>query len=79
MTTKGIREELIGKSIEVEGKKIQGTIIDETKHTFTIETAQGNKKVTKKDNIFLISAKDGRMRINGHLLIARPEDRIKNW
>ncbi len=51
---------------------LKGTIIDETKNTFTI-TNHKDRKVMKEACIFNI---EGNI-VNGESLVARPEDRIK--
>ena len=77
---KELRQELIGKPIVVEGTKISGTIINETKNTITIETTQGQKRVNKNNHEFIITTAQGKMRVAGQIIMVRPEDRIKhNW
>ena len=76
-----LKMELIGVGIEVTDsrnkseKGIEGTIIDETKNIFTIETSKGIKKVTKENITILLKEKG--LKIRGDLLVGRPEDRIK--
>ena len=74
-----LRGEFIGKKADVEGTTITGTIIDETKHTFVIETTMGNKKLAKNGNTFIIHAPEGIVRVSGKDIASRPEERIKNW
>ena len=72
--------ELIGKKVEViKGVPlgIKGTIIDETKHLFVIQTEQGNKMVQKKQATFRIWEGGKAFDIDGRLLEERPEDRVK--
>jgi len=77
-----VRCEFIGKKAKVvnsknKNMKIEGTIIDETKNMFIIREGDKKKKVTKKGNTFEIIIKTNKVRINGDLLLARPEERIK--
>lgn len=73
------QQEFIGKKIEIKDSKnkeqqnIKGTIIDETKNTFTIQTE--NKKITilKKDKKFTINNE----KIDGNKITKRSEERIK--
>ena len=70
--------EFIGSQVEIpdprnKKKKIQGTIIDETKNTFKIKTATGTKKIIKNKNKFIINGQT----IRGDEILKRPEDRIK--
>ena len=72
-------KEFIGEQVQIlEAKnKIQkglkGVIVDETKNTFIIKTANGNKRVLKQDLEFLIAGK----KIQGKKITKRLEDRIK--
>lgn len=76
-----LKRELIGAEIEVLDAKnkanagIQGSIIDETKNTLLVETKNGIKRLLK-GNITIMLKKE-KIKINGSLLIGRPEDRIK--
>lgn len=77
-----LKGELIGLEAEItdsENKRnigIKGKIIDETQNTFTIK---GKKTwmVVKKQNIFLFKTKNKKIKINGKLIVKRPEERIK--
>ena len=72
--------ELIGKQVEVTAGPtmgITGIIVDETKHTITIKTKQGNKMVQKNKTTFNILADGHFIEIEGALLEQRPEDRIQ--
>lgn len=78
-----LRHEIIGLKAEVVQAthpeyKCNGSITDETRNTITIETKNG-KKILPKNCIFLkIKLPDGAVvKIDGKLLVARPEDRIK--
>lgn len=78
-TKKFIKGEFIGRRIKIREctdtslKGIEGTIVDETKNMFAIETKYGIKKVAKNIAIFDI---DGRI-IDGKKIAYRPEDRIR--
>lgn len=78
-----VKSELIGTTIKIVDSKNpsligkEGKIIGETKNSFKI--IQKNKiKVILKDQVILdIKFKNQIIRVNGKLLIGRPEDRIK--
>lgn len=77
------RQELIGLEAEVVNatnkqlKGIKGVIVDETKNTIVLEQG-GKTKVVLKEQIVLTIKSDGRLvRIDGKMLLGRPEDRIK--
>lgn len=81
-----LRHELIGLYAEVadsthEGYKFSGKIVDETKNTLVIETAGSadNTKTVPKNCVFLdLTLDDGSViRVDGRLLVGRPEERIK--
>lgn len=72
------RHELIGLDCEVVESTdkqqigISGEVLDETKSMLQI----GEKKVVKKDSVFLFTLPDGRkVRLEGRLITKRPEDR----
>ncbi len=76
------RHELIGLDVTiVEGsnKDIVGTrgrIIDESRNVLRIESRGREKVAAKHSNVFEFELPDGaQVRIDGDLLIARPEDR----
>ena len=74
-----LQQEYIGKKIKIIQTKnkqqlnIEGTIIDETKNTFTIKTKQKIIKIQKQDKIFTINEK----KIDGNKIQKRSEERIK--
>jgi ribonuclease P protein subunit POP4 len=79
-----IRYEFIGtegkivKSSHSDYVGIQGKVIDETKNTFTILHKGKAKTVTKNVAVFNFRFSDGTMvKIDGKLLVGRPEDRLK--
>jgi RNase P/RNase MRP subunit p29 len=65
---------LIGKHIEIDGSFLKGKVIDETKHTLTIQTQKGEKKVIKNNHSFIING----AKIPGEKLLGRIEERIKS-
>lgn len=58
---------------------IKGKVVDETMKTIKIETSAGEKIVPKKGTNFVFDLKENRVGVNGSDLLARPEDRTKNW
>lgn len=78
-----IKYEFIGLKVEVIRSSnkfmqgIYGTIIDETKNTFKIETEKGVKIVPKQNNTFLFYFNDYWIIIDGNLITDRPWERIK--
>ena len=78
-----IKEELIGLNAKIIDSKnpqninIEGRIVDETKNMIIIETKYGDKKLIKNQNTFEIGFDNGKEVIEGSLLVARPQDRIK--
>lgn len=78
-----LRHEFIGLKAEVveakhPGYLCSGTIINETRETITIKTKNKTKKLPKKSIKLRITLPQGEVvKIDGRLLISRPEDRIK--
>lgn len=77
------KAELIGLPLEIEDSEnkslmgLKGTIIDETKNTFTIRTDEGDKKIMK-DQVKVLVRKNSKIyRVDGRVLSKRPEERIK--
>lgn len=78
------RHELIGLNVEVvrcsdknmEGLK--GEVIDETQKTFKILTQNGEKTVPKavSDFLFRLEQQKKQVKVEGKLLVGRPEERI---
>ena len=57
---------------------MQGSVVDETKNMFAIESHGLVKKFPKKGNEFMFTLPDGnKVNIEGSKILARPEDRIK--
>lgn len=80
-----MRHELIGLPVEVVGashegfKGIKGKVVDETRNTIKIEDDDGHEKIIpKKMAIFHFTLPNGTIiEINGNIMVARPENRIK--
>ncbi|MEM5773330.1 MAG: ribonuclease P protein subunit [Candidatus Aenigmatarchaeota archaeon] len=80
-----VRHELIGLKVKISSstdptqKGLKGRIIDETYNTFKIESPDGKEKIIPKANsVFIFTLPSGeKVEVDGKLLVARPEDRIK--
>jgi ribonuclease P protein subunit POP4 len=78
-----LRHELIGLSARIvsashEGYKCAGEIVDETKDTIKIKTDAGVKTLPKDCITLEVALPQGEVvRIDGKLLVSRPEERIK--
>ena len=79
-----LRHELMGLDVEVlessnsSQKGLKGKVTNETRQTLTIDTDRGEKIIAKDQCIFLFTLPGGeRVRVDGSLLVARPEDRVK--
>ena len=79
-----VRHEFIGLEVLVEKcsnkslNGISGKVIDETRQTFLIRAENGEKQAIKDQCIFVFSLPSGKkVRVDGKILVARPEDRIK--
>lgn len=79
-----VRHELIGlevkiiKSTNSSQEGMRGRVVDETFKMLIIETNKGDKKIAKKDAVFVFKLPDGtRVKVDGKILLGRPEDRIK--
>jgi len=74
-----LAQEFVGKHIKIIGSScrsivdLQGTIIDETKNTFTLQTSKGRKKIIKYQVEIMVNGQE----INGRKIIKKPEERIK--
>jgi ribonuclease P protein subunit POP4 len=76
--------ELIGLEVKVVSSTnsqlagLKGTVIDESRNMLTIETYKGEKTLAKEDCTFSFHLPSGEwVKVQGSLLVARPEDRIK--
>ncbi|HDR53512.1 MAG TPA: ribonuclease P protein component 1 [archaeon] len=84
MTSRDIlADELIGLRASVAtctdpGKAgLRGKIVDETKNLLILETEKGEKRVPKAESVFVFDYKGKKVKVDGRLLVSRPEDRIK--
>jgi len=79
-----VMHELIGLEVRIlsctnsQLAGLKGTVIDETRNMLTIETPKGEKKLSKENCTFSFHLPSGEwVKVQGSLLLARPEDRIK--
>ncbi len=75
-----VRTEFIGLNVEVLSEPffgIDGKVVDETKNTFTIESAGTERMVPKPGNVFRFAYEGRTIDIRGSEIMHRPEDRIK--
>ncbi len=76
-----LASELIGKEVKITSSSCKGLvpakgkIIDETANTFVIEYNGQRKVIPKATTVFEISGK----KVDGKLLVGRPEDRTKKF
>lgn len=57
---------------------LSGKVVDESRNILTIETRKGVKNLPKQDCTFSFRIPSGEwVRVDGKLLLARPEDRPK--
>ena len=78
------RHELIGLTVSVADSDnpsnvgLMGKVIDETRNSLVIETQKGEKTLLKDRCTFVFVLPSGeRVKIDGKILVARPEDRVK--
>jgi ribonuclease P protein subunit POP4 len=78
------RHELIGLRVEVVSSSnrsqvgAKGVVTDETRQTLTVDTGKAEKNFPKDQCTFKFTLPSGqKVRVDGRLLVARPEDRIK--
>ena len=79
-----VRHELVGlevritKSFNPSQVGLSGKVVDETRNMLLIETSDGVRSFPKETCAFSFRIPTGEwVRVEGTLLIARPEDRIK--
>jgi ribonuclease P protein subunit POP4 len=84
ITSDVVRFEFIGRHAEVakithsSDISVSGTVVDETRNTFTVLARGKRKAVIKESAIFRFELPDHSMvEIDGRLLVGRPEDRLK--
>ncbi len=57
---------------------ISGTVVDETRNTFSLRRKDADKVVIKDSSVFHFSMSDGTIvEVDGRVLVGRPEDRLK--
>jgi RNase P/RNase MRP subunit p29 len=77
------RQELIGLLVTVESacaefNGLEGTVVDETKHTFLVErTSRSETVVPKSGQRFVFRVGTERFVVRGDEIMFRPEDRTK--
>lgn len=77
------RGELIGRRTRVAVSNdptlvgLEGTIVDETMHTLTLETGRARRVVAKAGQSFTFNTDDGPIQLDGDQIAYRPEDRTK--
>jgi ribonuclease P protein subunit POP4 len=69
------RHELIGLDVTFAGRS--GRIVDETKHTFVVETAAGAITVPKAGRSFRFVVDGKNVEVEGDEIMFQPEDRTK--
>mgnify|MGYP001583969834 CR=1 FL=1 len=78
-----ISDELIGRTVTIiectdpSWTNQSGLIIDETKHTFLIETEKKQKRIAKQTATFAFEYHSKKTIVKGTQLVYRPEERIK--
>lgn len=74
-----MRGEFIGRQVAVKScaYPLSGVVVDETKNTFTIESAGTVKMVPKRGCEFEFTYNGEQITIRGSEIQHRPEDRIK--
>jgi ribonuclease P protein subunit POP4 len=79
-----LRHELVGLRAKIARahhkayEKIGGVIVNETRNTLTIRQSGVDKKVPKESAVFELTLDEGaEVEVDGRLLLARPEDRVK--
>jgi ribonuclease P protein subunit POP4 len=76
-------DELIGRTVTIiectdpSWVNLTGLIIDETKHTFLIETDKKQKRIAKQTAMFAFEYHGKKTIVKGTRLVYRAEDRIK--
>jgi ribonuclease P protein subunit POP4 len=79
-----VRHELIGLEVRIVSSMnrqlvgLSGKVVNESRNMLTIETKKGEKSVSKELCVFSFLLPSGkRVRVDGSVLVSRPEDRIK--
>lgn len=76
------RHELIGLEVVVKSPDagmdgLSGRVVDETKHTFLVETPKGVRRVGKAGNRFVFRVGADAVALDGDDIMFQPEDRTK--
>ena len=71
----GLKSEIV-KSSNSEIIGLKGTIVNETKNMFTLETKFGMKSIPKDHNTWRISFNQNKKEIEGNTLLKRPHERL---
>tara|TARA_Y100000310_G_C20664689_1_gene806790 strand:+ start:65 stop:334 length:270 start_codon:yes stop_codon:yes gene_type:complete len=80
-----IRHELVGLEVEVVNAKsvnqvgIKGNIVEETRNTLVVNTANGEKTVLKNNVTLRFKLENQMVDVDGERLVGKPEERIKKW
>ena len=80
-----IRHELVGLEVEVVNAKsvnqvgIKGNIVEETRNTLVVNTANGEKTVLKNNVTLRFTLENQMVDVDGERLVGKPEERIKKW
>jgi len=77
-----VRHELIGLRVRVtdsSDSEITGKVVDETRNTLTVEVKGKDRRFIKDRCVFsfFLPGSRKRVRVDGKIIVARPEDRIK--
>ncbi len=78
-----VRHELIDLQVKVvdctnkASVGLTGRVVDETRNTLVIESEGKEKRLVKEQCIFSFKVGGKWVRVDGKIIIARPEDRIK--
>jgi len=78
-----VRHELIGLDVKITSSSnlvmigIKGKVVDESRNTLTIETVSGTRTSIKDQCEFSFKIGKNWVKVDGELLVARPEDRVK--
>jgi len=78
-----VKHELIGLRVKVNTSTnknqegLEGIVVDETRNTLVIETESGEKILIKDQCSFIFEVGSENVKVDGKILVARPEDRIK--
>jgi ribonuclease P protein subunit POP4 len=70
------RHELIGLEVSVKDGP-SGRVVDETKHTFLVETKSGPRRVPKAGRRFVFRVGTDAVMVDGNDIMFQPEDRTK--